>query len=141
MLLERIGEVGSSIYTPPPMCHRVGLVEQRQRATPERGDIPLLTLGLVCWTAAALRSPLACATASQAIEELLAAQIALRSNRRLDSAMRSSRLPAMKTLARFDFAFQASVKREQIESPRDLGLRRARRERAYSPIPSADARR
>ncbi|MCY3624187.1 MAG: DDE-type integrase/transposase/recombinase [Gammaproteobacteria bacterium] len=56
------------------------------------------------------------ATAAEALEELLAAQIALRNNRRLDSAMRSSRLPAVKTLAQFDFAFQPSVKREQIES-------------------------
>ena len=56
------------------------------------------------------------ASATEAIEELLKAQIALRNNRRLDAAMRSSRLPAVKTLAEFDFAFQPSIKREQIES-------------------------
>ena len=66
------------------------------------------------------------ATAGEAIEQLLGAQIVLRNNRRLDSAMRSSRLPAVKTLAHFDFAFQPSIKREQIESLHELGfLRRA----------------
>ena len=66
------------------------------------------------------------ATAREAIEQLLGAQIVLRNNRRLDSAMRSSRLPAVKTLAQFDFAFQPSIKREQIDSLHDLGfLRRA----------------
>ena len=38
-------------------------------------------------------------TAAEAIERLLAAQIALRNSRRLATAMRSSRLPAIKTLA------------------------------------------
>ena len=36
--------------------------------------------------------------------------------------MRSSRLPAVKTLDQFDFAFQPSVKREQIESLHELGF-------------------
>ena len=36
--------------------------------------------------------------------------------------MRSSRLPAVKTLGQFDFAFQPSIKREQIESLRELGF-------------------
>lgn len=40
-----------------------------------------------------------------------AARIVRRSNRRLDSAMRSSRLPAGKALAQFNFAFQPGVKR------------------------------
>lgn len=57
-----------------------------------------------------------------AIEELLGAQIALRNNRRLQAAMRSSRLPAVKTLGGFDFSFQPSVKREQIESLHTLGF-------------------
>ena len=48
-------------------------------------------------------------TAAEAIERLLAAQIALRNSRRLATAMRSSRLPAIKTLADFDFSFQPSV--------------------------------
>ncbi len=43
--------------------------------------------------------------APAAIEALLGAQIALRNNRRLQAAMRSSRLPVVKTLADFDFSF------------------------------------
>jgi DNA replication protein DnaC len=58
----------------------------------------------------------------EAIESLLGAQITLRNNRRLQAAMRSSRLPAIKTLADFDFSFQPSVKREQIESLHQLGF-------------------
>ena len=57
-----------------------------------------------------------------AIERLLGAQIALRNNRRLQAAMRSSRLPAVKTLGDFDFTFQPSLKREQIESVHTLGF-------------------
>ena len=60
--------------------------------------------------------------APAAIEALLGAQITLRNNRRLAAAMRSSRLPAVKTLADFDFSFQPSVKREQIESLHTLGF-------------------
>ena len=41
-------------------------------------------------------------TASEAIEQLLGAQITLRNNRRLQAAMRSSRLPGIKTLDDFD---------------------------------------
>ncbi len=59
-------------------------------------------------------------TASEAIKELLSAQIVLRNNRRLQAAMRSSRLPAVKTLDQFDFSFQPSIKREQIESLHEL---------------------
>ena len=36
--------------------------------------------------------------------------------------MRSSRLPAVKTLADFDFTFQPSLKREQVESLHTLGF-------------------
>ena len=36
--------------------------------------------------------------------------------------MRSSRLPAVKTLADFDFSFQPSIKREQLESLHTLGF-------------------
>jgi DNA replication protein DnaC len=61
-------------------------------------------------------------TASEAIEKLLASQITLRNNRRLQAAMRSSRLPAVKTFEEFDFAFQPSVKREQIMSLAELGF-------------------
>ena len=61
-------------------------------------------------------------TASEAMEELLNAQILLRNNHRLQAAMRASRLPVVKTLAQFDFAFQPSIKREQIESLHELGF-------------------
>jgi DNA replication protein DnaC len=59
-------------------------------------------------------------TAAEAIERLLGAQITLRNNRRLQTAMRASRLPAVKTLADFDFSFQPSIKREQIENLHEL---------------------
>ena len=36
--------------------------------------------------------------------------------------MRSSRLPAVKTLSDFDFTFQPSIKREQVESLHELGF-------------------
>ena len=61
-------------------------------------------------------------TASDAIEQLLTAQIQLRNNRRLQAAMRSSRLPAVKQLHDFDFTFQPSLRREQIESLHELGF-------------------
>jgi DNA replication protein DnaC len=61
-------------------------------------------------------------TASEAIEQLMGAQITLRNNRRLQAAMRSSRLPAIKTLEDFDFTFQPSIKREQIDSLHELGF-------------------
>ena len=60
--------------------------------------------------------------APAAVEALLGAQITLRNNRRLQAAMRSSRLPAVKTLADFDFTFQPSIKREQLESLHTLGF-------------------
>ena len=62
------------------------------------------------------------ASAAVAIEKLLASYIVLRNNRRLETAMRSSRLPADKTLAHFDFAFQPSIKRDQIDSLHELGF-------------------
>ena len=61
-------------------------------------------------------------TAAEAIERLLAAQIELRNGRRLEAAMRSSRLPYVKTLETFDFAFQPSIKREQIDALHELGF-------------------
>ena len=60
--------------------------------------------------------------ATDAINRLLSAQILPRNNRRLAAAMRSSRLPAVKTLESFDFSFQPSIKREQIESLHELGF-------------------
>lgn len=61
-------------------------------------------------------------TAAEAIQELLGAQISLRNNRRLQDAMRSSRLPEVKTFEELDFSFQPSIKREQIESLAELGF-------------------
>ena len=61
-------------------------------------------------------------TAATAIERLLNAQITLRNNRRLQAAMRSSRLPVVKTFEQFDFSFQPSIKREQIMSLAELGF-------------------
>jgi DNA replication protein DnaC len=60
--------------------------------------------------------------ATEAISRLLSAQISLRNNRRLQAAMRSSRLPSVKTLESFDFSFQPSIKREQIESLHELNF-------------------
>ncbi len=61
-------------------------------------------------------------TAPEAMEQLLLAQIHLRNNRRLQAAMRSSRLPVVKQLHDFDFTFQPSLRREQIESLNELGF-------------------
>ncbi len=61
-------------------------------------------------------------TAGEALERLLSAQITLRNRRRLEAAMRSSRLPAVKTLQEFDFTFQPSINRQQIESLHELGF-------------------
>ena len=52
----------------------------------------------------------------EAINRLLSAQITLRNNRRLQAAMRSSRLPAVKTLESFDFSFQ------QLPPPSGYGV-------------------
>ncbi|MEX1183335.1 MAG: IS21-like element helper ATPase IstB [Gemmatimonadota bacterium] len=60
--------------------------------------------------------------AGEAISAVLEAQISLRNNRRLQAAMRSSRLPAVKMLSDFDFSFQPSVKREQIENLAKVGF-------------------
>ena len=60
--------------------------------------------------------------AGEAISQVLEAQISLRNNRRLEAAMRSSRLPAVKTLSDFDFSFQPSIRREQIDSLHTLGF-------------------
>jgi DNA replication protein DnaC len=54
------------------------------------------------------------------MEQLMAAQIRLRQQRRLVSAMRSSRLPGIKRLDSFDFTFQPSIDRSQIMSLHEL---------------------
>lgn len=57
---------------------------------------------------------------AEAMDQLVAAQVNLRKERRLASAMRSSRLPAIKRLDSFDFAFQPSIDRNQILSLHEL---------------------
>lgn len=59
---------------------------------------------------------------AEAIDNLLAAQVALRQERRLISAMRSSRLPGIKRLDTFDFAFQPSIDRNQIMNLHELAF-------------------
>jgi DNA replication protein DnaC len=61
-------------------------------------------------------------SAPEAIRAVLDAQISLRNNRRLEAAMRSSRLPVVKQISDFDFSFQPSLKREQIDSLATLGF-------------------
>ena len=61
-------------------------------------------------------------TAGEPIKQLLAAQITLGNSRRLATAMRATRLPAMNTLADFHFSFQPSIKRKQIDAPHELGF-------------------
>ncbi len=75
-------------------------------------------------------------SAPEAIRAVLDAQISLRNNRRLEAAMRSSRLPAVKTLAGFDFSFQPSLKREQIDSLATLASSSARRTSSSSAHPA-----
>lgn len=69
-------------------------------------------------------------TASEAMEELLNAQIVLRNNRRLQTAMRASRLPAVKPLAQFDF-FQGELSPALVGR---LGLPRPGRKRKIDPV-------
>jgi DNA replication protein DnaC len=57
---------------------------------------------------------------AEAMEHLLAAQVALRRERRLASALHSSRLPGIKRLDTFDFSFQPSIDRNQIMSLHEL---------------------
>ena len=58
----------------------------------------------------------------EAMEQLLAAQVALRRQRRLQTALRTSRLPGVKTVDTFDFAFQPSIDRAQILNLHQLGF-------------------
>jgi len=60
--------------------------------------------------------------AGEAMSALLGSHIALRNQRRLQTAMRAARLPAVKTLADFDFSFQPSVKRDQLENLHTLSF-------------------
>jgi DNA replication protein DnaC len=57
---------------------------------------------------------------AEAMDRLVAAQVGLRRERRLISAMRTSRLPGIKRLDTFDFAFQPSIDRAQVMSLHEL---------------------
>jgi DNA replication protein DnaC len=50
----------------------------------------------------------------EALDELLMEELSLRENRRIKAALRMARLPVVKTLASFDFAFQPSLDRNRI---------------------------
>jgi DNA replication protein DnaC len=58
----------------------------------------------------------------EAIGELLAAELALRMDRRLRACLKTSHLPAVKTLDSFDFTFQPSLSKSQILSLHELGF-------------------
>ena len=57
---------------------------------------------------------------AEAMDRLMAAQVGLRRERRLVSAMRTSRLPGIKRLDTFDFSFQPSIDRAQVMSLHEL---------------------
>lgn len=57
---------------------------------------------------------------AEAMDKLLEAQVILKRQRRLVSAMRSSRLPTLKRMDSFDFSFQPSIDRNQILSLHEL---------------------
>ena len=59
---------------------------------------------------------------AEAIRDLLAAEWALRMDRRLRACLKTSHLPGVKTLDSFDFSFQPSVSRSQILSLHELGF-------------------
>ena len=61
-------------------------------------------------------------SAAEALEQILSAQVSLRRERRIISAMRSSRLRGAKTLDSFDFSFQPSIDRAQIMNLHQLGF-------------------
>jgi DNA replication protein DnaC len=50
----------------------------------------------------------------EAIDDLLAEELSLRESRRIKAALRMARLPIVKTLAGFDFAFQPSLDRNRV---------------------------
>jgi DNA replication protein DnaC len=50
----------------------------------------------------------------EAIDDLLIEELSLRENRRIKAALRMARLPIVKTLVGFDFAFQPSLDRNRV---------------------------
>jgi hypothetical protein len=79
-------------------------------------------------------------TAPEASEQLLGAQIQLRNNRRVQAAMRSSRLSAVKRLTELDFSFQPSLRREQLESLHEFGFIERRENVVFLGPPSVEKR-
>ena len=61
-------------------------------------------------------------SALEAIDTLLAEELALRENRRVRMALTMARLTPIKTLAGFDFTFQPSLDRERILALAELGF-------------------
>ena len=59
-------------------------------------------------------------TALEAIDTLLAEELALRENRRVKMALQMARLSAIKTLAGFDFSFQPSVDKNRVMALAEL---------------------
>jgi len=59
---------------------------------------------------------------AEAIRDLLAAEWALRMDRRLQACLKTSHLPGVKMLDSFDFTFQPSLSRSQILSLHELGF-------------------
>ncbi|MCX5971440.1 MAG: ATP-binding protein, partial [Coprothermobacterota bacterium] len=59
---------------------------------------------------------------AEAIRDLLAAELALRMDRRLRACLKTSHLPGVKLLDSFDFTFQPSLSRSQILSLHELGF-------------------
>ncbi len=74
-------------------------------------------------------------SAAEALEQFLSAQVSLRRERRIISAMRSSRLRGAKTLDSFDFSFQPSIDWAQIMNLHQLGFI-TRKENVIFPGPS-----
>lgn len=61
-------------------------------------------------------------SALEAIDTLLAEELALRETRRVRIALTMARLVPIKTLAGFDFTFQPSLDRERILALAELGF-------------------
>jgi len=61
-------------------------------------------------------------TAIEAIDQLLAEEFTTRETRRIDVALRTSRLLPVKTVESFDFSFQPSVDRSRIMTLAELGF-------------------
>jgi DNA replication protein DnaC len=59
-------------------------------------------------------------TALEAIDTLLAEELALRENRRVKMALQMARLSAIKTLAGFDFSFQPSLDKNRVMALAEL---------------------